>query len=228
LLRARARDATCALVFEAGRVGDAIITRRKGTGTLRVEATGKAAHAGNAHNEGASAIWSMARWIDRAHALTDHARGITVNVGRIEGGTSKNTVADRCRAEVDVRYITLDDGESIVKALRAAADEVCVPGTAITLTCEAARTPLERTTASAALYARYAVCQREASLGDAEAPLQGGGSDASTTAAVGVPSIDGLGPRGKGFHTLDEQVDLTTLVPKAEALLRFLWSTRRE
>jgi len=79
-----------------------------------------------------------------------------------------------------------------------------------------------RTDASAALAAEYGRCQAESGLGSGEAPLSGGGSDACTTSALGIPTIDGLGPRGSGFHTSEERVDLTSLVPKATALARFL------
>ena len=82
--------------------------------------------------------------------------------------------------------------------------------------------PLERTDASAALLAEYAACARAQGLGGDEAPLIGGGSDASTSSALGIPSIDGLGPRGAGFHTKDEHIEVSTLVPKAQALARFL------
>jgi glutamate carboxypeptidase len=81
---------------------------------------------------------------------------------------------------------------------------------------------LERTDASAVLCAAYLEAQRACGLGVGEAPLVGGGSDACTTGALGIPSIDGLGPRGGGFHTLDEHVELDSLVPKAEACLRYL------
>jgi glutamate carboxypeptidase len=90
----------------------------------------------------------------------------------------------------------------------------------------ASRLPLERTPASAALRDEYAACARAAGLGDGEAGLLGGGSDANTVAPLGVPAIDGLGPRGAGFHTTAEYVELATFVPKAEALLRFLWGRR--
>jgi len=222
LLREAARGATCALVFESGRAGDAIITRRKGTGTVTVDATGRAAHAGNAHHLGASAIRAMARWIDRAEALTDPARGVTVNVGTVSGGTSKNTVPERCRAAVDFRYVERDDGEAVVRGFEEIAREAAIPGTQLVVTGGVSRRPLARTEESAALCARYAACQRAAGLGDAEAGLVGGGSDASTTADAGVASIDGLGPRGEGFHTTGEYVELATLAPKAEALVRFL------
>jgi glutamate carboxypeptidase len=103
---------------------------------------------------------------------------------------------------------------------------VAPPGTSLALAGGVSRRPLVRTEASAALCARYAACQRAAGLGGAEAGLVGGGSDASTTADAGVASIDGLGPRGDGFHTTGEHVELATLAPKAEALVRFLAGLR--
>ena len=119
----RLADATGGLVFEAGRAKDAVVTRRKGTGAFTAVASGRAAHAGNLHHEGVSAIWALARFVDRAEALTDYQRGTTVNVGRIEGGQARNTVPDEARAEVDIRFITADDGEGLVAKLRAAAAE---------------------------------------------------------------------------------------------------------
>jgi glutamate carboxypeptidase len=222
LVRARARGAACALVFESGRPGDLVVTRRKGVASIHVEAHGVAAHAGNEPERGWSAIWALARFVDRAQALSEPARGLSVNVGTIRGGTSKNTVPDRAECEVDLRYETLEAGRALEAALEAAARDATLPGTRLALSRGAARAPLVRTPASAALAAEYGACQRESGLGAGDAPLAGGGSDACTTAEVGVPSIDGLGPRGAGYHTTREEVDLATLVPKAQALLRFL------
>jgi glutamate carboxypeptidase len=222
LVRERARGAACALVFESGRPGDLVVTRRKGVASVRVEAHGVAAHAGNEPEKGRSAIWALARFVDRAQGLSDPGRGLSVNVGTIHGGTSKNTVPERAECEVDLRYETLEAGRALEAALAAAAEGAALPGTRLALRRGAARVPLERTAASAALAAEYGACQRESGLGAGEAPLAGGGSDACTTAEVGVPSIDGLGPRGAGYHTAREEVDLATLVPKAQALLRFL------
>jgi glutamate carboxypeptidase len=224
ILRRELAGAACALVLEAGRAGDKIITARKGTGSARVIATGKAAHAGNAHDKGANAIWAIARFIDRAQAITDYARGVTVNVGKVSGGQSKNTVPDHAECTLDFRFVHMADGEATMDALRAAASAAAesVAGTAITASGGPARTPLERTDANVALYREYAAHARAAGLGDGEAPLLGGGSDASTTAAMGIPSIDGLGPRGSGFHTKDELIEIATLVPKAEAMAAFL------
>lgn len=222
ILRERARGAACALVFESGRPGDLVVTRRKGVVGLRAEARGIAAHAGNEPERGRSAIWSLARFVDRAQALGDPALGRSVNVGTFHGGTSRNTVPERAACEVDLRFETAEEGRALEAALGEAARAAAVPGTRVEIQRTSARPPLERTSASAALAAEYGACQRAAGLGSGEAPLAGGGSDACTTAAAGVPSIDGLGPRGGGYHTPSEEVDLASLVPKAEALLRFL------
>lgn len=223
-LKAIAQGARGALVFESGRAQDLIVTRRKGTGAIVAVATGKAAHAGNAHPEGKNAIWAIARFVDAAQRLTAYERGVTVNVGLISGGTSKNTVPAEARAQLDLRFETTADAHALVAALRTAAAEAqaAVPGTAIHLEGGPNRLPLERTAESAALLEAYAACQRDEGLGDGESPLCGGGSDANTVAAVGVPAIDGLGPRGQGFHTLKEFVELASFAPKTRALVRFL------
>ncbi len=223
-LAAAAKGATVALVFEAGRRGDAIITRRKGTMAMTARATGRAAHAGNAHHEGASAIRAMARFIEAAEAQTDYTRGVTVNVGTVRGGTSKNTVPAHCEAELDGRFERTEDAARLEAFLRDTASHPTVEGVTMALQGGVARWPLERSAESARWAERYGICQRAAGLFDGEADLQGGGSDASTTASIGVPSIDGLGPRGRGFHTPDEYVELDSLVPKCEALVRFLLS----
>jgi glutamate carboxypeptidase len=224
IIAATAAGSSACLVFEAGRAADAIITRRKGTGGLVVTFHGRAAHAGNAHREGANAIWAMARFVNAVQQLTDYDRGVTINVGQVSGGIGKNTVPDRAEANLDFRFTTRSDGERAVAAARIAAEQAVieVPGTRFDLSGGIARLPLERTEASAQLLAEYGACARAHGLGAGEAPLIGGGSDASTTSALGVPSIDGLGPRGTGFHTHGECIEVASLVPKAQALCRFL------
>jgi glutamate carboxypeptidase len=223
-LRELAQGASCALVFESGRMNDAIVTARKAVGLGTATARGKAAHAGARHEEGRNAIWALARFIDRAQRLTDYPRGVTLNVGKIEGGQGKNTVPDFARAQFDLRFVQPGDSAYVLAALqeaaRAAAAEV--PGTAIELSATVSREPMARTPASAALLAEYAACARASGLGSSEATPSGGGSDANTVSAVGVPAIDALGPRGDGFHTRDEYVVRASLAPKAEALARFL------
>jgi glutamate carboxypeptidase len=224
IIQERALGANAALVFEAGRKEDRIITRRKGTGGITVLAKGKAAHAGANHRDGVNAIWALARFVDLAQKLTDYDRGITVNVGKFTGGQGKNTVPHEAEALLDIRFCTTLDGERLVERLRDAMAAACegIAGASITLEGGIARFPLERSDQSAALLAAYAACAIASGLGGEEAPLIGGGSDASTTSTMGIASIDGLGPRGVGFHTKDEQIEVASLVPKAQALARFL------
>ena len=224
IIRRVCAGSAAALVFESGRAEDAIITRRKGTGAVEAVARGKAAHAGNHHADGANAIWAVARFVDAVQQLTDYPRGLTVNVGKVLGGQGKNTVPDHAEAHVDLRFCTRADGEWLMERFEEAAHRAAasVPGTHLSLSGGISREPLERSAQSAALLEAYAACARAAGLGSSEAGLIGGGSDASTTSSSGIPSIDGLGPRGKGFHTVEEHIEVSTLVPKAQALARFL------
>lgn len=229
LVRQAARGGAAALGFESGRVNDSIITARKGTASLRVHVHGRAAHAGNGHAEGANAIWALAKLIDRAQALTDYERGLTLNTGLVHGGEAKNTVPADAEAALDLRFLHEADGEGLQQAVLAlVADvEAAVPGTHVEVLRRSWRFPLERTEANAALAQAYGALQRLAGLGDGESPLQGGGSDAANAAAEGVASIDGLGPRGRGFHTKDEYIEVATLLQKAEVLVRYLHGAAR-
>jgi glutamate carboxypeptidase len=213
-----------ALVFEAGRAGDRIVTARKGTGMVDVHVTGRASHAGANHADGRNAIWALARWIDAAQGLTDYAKGVTVTVGVMKGGTAHNVVPAAASCEVDVRFETRADGEQLLEAFARIAQtvEAGMEGITIRVDGRLNRLPLERTPEGLSLLHAYAAAARHVGLGFEEAPLVGGASDANTTAALRIATIDGLGPRGKGFHTLDEQIEVASLVPKARALARFL------
>ena len=218
-----ATASSCALVFEAGRAQDAIITRRKGTGALTVKATGRAAHAGNCHADGINAILALSRFIVEAQKLTDYDRGLTVNVGTISGGSSRNTVPAYAECALDFRSECAADGHALVSRLHQLSNDVATEAT-FELIGGVKRPPLERTQASAALYERYATAARASGLGDGEAALLGGGSDANNIAALGIPCLDGLGPRGAGFHTHDEYIEASSLPLRTAALIRFLLS----
>src|SRR5262249_31090225 len=144
------------------------------------------------HHEGVNAIWALSRFVDRAQALTDYDKGVTVNVGLFEGGEARNTVPDAARADLDIRFVTASDGERLVadRESEARAAAASVPGSAIEMSGGISRQPLERTDESARLYAEYAACATAFGLGAVEAPLVGGGSDASTLSPLGVPCID--------------------------------------
>lgn len=233
LYRALAPLTTEALVFEAGRVADRLVTRRKGSGLFTVIAEGQAAHAGNRHAEGSSAIWALALVIPRIEQLTDYARGTTASFGLIEGGTAKNTVPDRAIAHLDARFTTMDEALAFAAALDAI---VSAPFDGLSereaperlrrasLRIEGAvsRPPMEPTDRTLSLLERYGTIAREVGLGAGEAPLQGGGSDANLLSAAGVPTLDGLGPFGEHFHETREWCSLQSLAQRTEALAIFL------
>jgi glutamate carboxypeptidase len=155
--------------------------------------------------------------------LTDYDRGVTVNVGTIAGGEARNTVPHHAECQIDFRLVSASDGEALVASVVALAERIAKEtGTTINVDGGIRRLPLERSEASAALCTRYAAAAKASKLGYSEAALIGGGSDASTVSTVGVPAIDGLGPRGSGFHTHSEHIEVSSLALRAEALLRFL------
>lgn len=184
---------------------------------------GKAAHAGNAHADGINAIWALARFVDAAQALTDYGRGVTVNVGTISGGTSKNTVPDRAECVLDFRMVARADGERVMTQLEAASTRIARDtGARIELDGGIRRPPLEPSEGSGALYRRYAACAAAEGLGDGESPSRRrlgcqrrGGPRRAGDRRAGAPG-------GRGFHTHDEHIELPTLLARTRALIRFL------
>ena len=225
LLRTLLPGCQLALVFESGRANDAIVTQRKGTGSARAVATGKPAHAGNAYWEGVNAIWAMSRFVDRAQQLSNKTTGVTVNVGTISGGSSKNTVPAEAKAELDLRFPTKALADQLWSSLHQAAQSLGVEGAQVKVEPGAGRLPMEKLPGTDAVLHRYAACAKAHGLAADEAAPQGGGSDGNTAAAMGIPTLDALGPRGKGFHTPDEYIEVATLISRAQALADFLLST---
>jgi glutamate carboxypeptidase len=224
---------SAALVFEAGREEDRIVTRRKGGGLYSITARGVAAHAGNRYLDGTNAIVALSLVLPRIEAMSDPAIGTTVSVGLIEGGTAKNTVADRAVAHLDARYESMVEVARIEAAMRAlladpfaSLDESIAPArlrrATLVLEGGVTRPPMEPQAGTDALLAQYAACARAVDLDAGEAPLQGGGSDANLLASHGVPCIDGLGPYGQYFHETREWCDLGSLRKRTKALARFL------
>lgn len=222
-----AAGADAALVFEAGRTGDRIVTARKGGAVFAIEAHGKAAHAGNRHADGVSAIHALALRVAQLEALTDYPRGVTVNVGLFRGGSAKNTVPEHARCEVDARFLRAEDGPWLEHAVQSIiGDAEALPeklrSVQFATVGGVTRPPMEASGASRALRLAYERHAAGAGLGIGEAPLQGGGSDANLLAAAGVPSIDGLGPYGEHFHERGEWCSLSSLHRRTQALATFL------
>jgi glutamate carboxypeptidase len=178
----------------------------------RLVVQGRPAHAGVDHDKGRSAIREMAHQVLALEAITDYARGITVNVGTIRGGTVTNTVPSRCEAMVDFRVPDTDAADHVLSRMRA----LKPVGADVTVDVEVElnRPPMVKTPAVAELLARAQGWARDAGIALTDAPMTGGGSDANFTAAMGVPTLDGLGVDGNNAHTLHEYLLVSTLVPR--------------
>lgn len=221
IVEAEARRARAVLVLEPPAGGGRVKTARKGTGMFTVEARGRAAHAGLEPEKGASAILEIGRQIERLHAMNNPATGISVNVGVVEGGTLSNVVAAEARAEVDLRFSTIEEGariESEILRLRPVDDRV-----RLVVRGGINRPPLERTDGVVALYehARRIAATLDYELGEAQV---GGASDGNFAAAIGAPVLDGLGIDGDGAHAMHEHV-LIDDIPRRGALLSGLIAT---
>lgn len=225
-LEQRARGARAALVFEAGRAHDALVVARRGSGYARVTAHGRAAHAGNALREGRNAIVALARFVDRAEKEAGALSGGSLSTGLFRGGSTRNTVPALAEAELDLRFDNPTAQAHIEHLLHDAARLTALEseGVRLELAIHITRAPLASTKASERLAEHYGKCQLASGLLAGIAPQQGGGSDANTVGALGIPVIDGLGPRGTGFHTHDEKIEIPSLRMKACALIRFLLS----
>jgi len=214
-----ARDCDAVLVAEPPMPDGGAKTQRKGVGMYELRVRGRAAHAGIEPEAGASAIHAIARLITDAVALARPDVGTTINVGRVRGGTTGNVVADDALAELDVRYIEPAEGERVDSALRAlSVDDERI---AIEWSGGENRPPLVRAEGVLALYER--VREHAAAAGfDLPHGATGGGSDGCFTAAIGVPTLDGLGLTGAGAHTDHEHVRLAPIAQRLDWWTRML------
>jgi glutamate carboxypeptidase len=207
-----ARESDAVLVLEPSLPGGAAKTSRKGCGDFELIVHGIPAHAGLDPGKGASAIHELAHQIAVIEQLQDLDRGISVNVGLISGGSRTNVVAEEARARIDVRVPTMADAAAVEARLKELQPRL--KGTKLELHGSVGRPPLERSPQVVRLFelARETARELGQELGEGGA---GGGSDGNFTAALGVPTLDGLGPRGDGAHALHEHVELADLAWRA-------------
>jgi len=196
-------------------------TARKGVGEAELIVHGRASHAGLAPQEGVNAVHELARQITRIEKWNDLRRGVTINAGIIEGGTRTNVIPERARAVLDLRALRVSDMHSLEVRLHGL--RAFQAGARLEITGGFNRPPLERKM-SAALFAHAQLLakQMEFSLGECTA---GGGSDGNFTAALGIPTLDGLGAVGDGAHSSHEHVLINTM-PARAALLAALLAAR--
>jgi glutamate carboxypeptidase len=210
-----ARRSRAVLVLEPSLPGGAVKTSRKGCGSYQVIVRGVAAHAGIEPQKGASAVQELAHQILRINAMQDLGRGLSVNVVQVSGGLRSNVIPDEARATVDVRVPTAAAASEVAAAFRAlrAVDS----RTTVEAQGGIDRPPLERTGLVERLYKQARAVAAEMGVELAEGGT-GGGSDGNFTAALGVPTLDGLGAIGDGAHALHEHVEIESLSDRAALL----------
>ncbi|MGN7312562.1 M20 family metallopeptidase [Alkalicoccobacillus gibsonii] len=206
-----------ALVMEPARTDGSLVSSRRGGGLYKMEVSGRAAHSGIEPEKGRSAIEELSHKVIKLHALSDHENGISVNVGLINGGSSVNTVAPKATGEIDIRITKMEQAEPLAKKI----EEICatpdVDGTSIKLEGGITRPPMEKNTQTIELLDTIKEVGEEIGLPITDIST-GGGSDASFTSAMGIATIDGLGPKGGNQHNEGEYLEIETLVERAELL----------
>jgi glutamate carboxypeptidase len=216
VIEREARGQRYVLVTEPARCGGKIVTERKGIGVFVIRTKGKPAHAGGDPDKGRNAIVAMAEIVLTINALNDPARGITTNVGLIAGGTARNTVAEECMIEVDLRFCdhtSAGEMEERIRALKSSRPDI-----ETTVTGKITRPPFVRGRGVDLVFEKAAAIAKEIGFRLESAPRVGGGSDGNFTVAMGIPTLDGLGVDGDGAHTNHEHMLFSSIEPRTRLL----------
>ncbi len=220
LTERNAAGSKAVLVLEPGTgLAGKLKTARKGVGGFRITVHGKAAHAGLDFAAGASAVLELARLVERISGFSDARRGITVNPGVISGGTRSNVVAAQARAEIDIRVVRAKDAIPLEKKLRSLRPRD--PRCTIEIRGGLNRPPMERSAGTVRLFRTAQKAARELGL-ELEESLSGGGSDGNFTAALGIPTLDGLGAVGEGAHAIHESILISRMAERTALLAKLL------
>jgi glutamate carboxypeptidase len=206
-----------ALVLECARANGDIVSARKGIADYEITITGRAAHAGVEPEKGRSAILEAAHQVLALHELNGRWPSVTVNAGVIEGGTRPNVVPASCRMELDLRAESASEFELAAAEVEAIVTHPTFEGVSAVLRKAAFHPPMERTAGNARLAALAIAIAGDLGYELRDA-LTGGASDANTTTAAGLPTLDGLGPVGGDDHSADEWLDLSSVVPRTTLL----------
>ena len=217
IIETEAKKNKYVLVTEPARDGGKVVTARKGAMRFQISTHGRPSHSGLRHEDGRSAIREMAHIILKLEALTDYEKGITTNVGLITGGTGCNVVPEHCSIELDVRVDTIEQA----KKIEALINDYSSVNRDIKISIDGGlnRPPYDKDDGILSLFehARTLAAEIGFELKDLKT---GGGSDGNFTAALGIPTLDGLGADGHGAHTLDEFIYYSSLVERTQLMLR--------
>jgi glutamate carboxypeptidase len=221
LIQALAGEHDIAMGLEAARTNGALVSARKGISAFTVEVEGRAVHAGVRPAEGVNAALEAAHKTVALQSLNGRWPDVTCNVGVLRGGHRINVVPDRAVMQVEVRAATTTGLEQAMDEVARIVAATTVPGARAKLLPAHRHTPMERTPAVAALVAEAQGVARDLGFEVGEAAT-GGAGDANTTAAAGLPTIDGLAPLGGNAHGPDEWLDLNSVVPRTALLAGLL------
>jgi glutamate carboxypeptidase len=222
LIEAEGRKAKYVLVTEPARDGGKIVTSRKGVARFEVFIKGVPSHAGTRPEDGRSAIRELGNVIYTLEAMNDLARGVTVNVGFVRGGTKPNVIPEEAYAEVDMRVPTLADADELVPKILGLKSKT--EGVSVSVTGELNRPPYEKSNAGTALFEHAKALAAEIGF-ELRDSYSGGGSDGNFTAPF-TATLDGLGVDGEGAHTNYEQIYISSIEPRTRLLHR-LYQTLR-
>jgi glutamate carboxypeptidase len=220
-IRGLVPDHDAALVLECARANGDIVSARKGVADVELTYTGRAAHAGVEPEKGRSAILAAAQGVVALHTLNGRWPGVTLNAGVIAGGTRPNVVAAGCRVQLDLRAATAETFEAASAEVERIAAAPGIPGVTATRRRIAHHPPMEKSPATERLAELAIAIAGEIGFAMRDAAT-GGASDANTTAAAGLPTLDGLGPIGGDDHSADEWLDLASVVPRTTLLAGLL------
>lgn len=223
LIEQMAIEKKCCLFMEPARANGALVSARRGGGGYIIKVYGKAAHAGIAPQDGANAIAEMAHKIIKFQALNDLAQGISVNVDVIHGGTAINVIADYVEVDVDIRTSKVEQGAILEKKITQICNEVHIPGTRTEMVGGIQRPPMEKNQGTVMLLERIYEIGEELGMKLKDVST-GGGGDASFTSALGIPTIDGLGPIGGNAHSENEYLEIPSLTERTLLLAKFIKS----
>jgi glutamate carboxypeptidase len=216
VIEREARGQRYVLVTEPARDGGKVVTERKGIGVFVIRTRGRPAHAGGDPDKGRNAIVAMAEIVLAISGLNDPRRGITTNVGLIAGGTARNTVAEECMIEVDLRFCdpaNASEMEAKLKALKSSRPDI-----ETIVTGKITRPPFVRGRGVDLVFDKAATIAKEIGFNLKRAPRVGGGSDGTFTVAMGIPTLDGLGVDGDGAHTNHEYMLFSSIEPRTRLL----------
>ncbi|WP_245805855.1 M20 family metallopeptidase [Bacillus alkalicellulosilyticus] len=226
LIEAQAKGMAYALVMEPARKDGSLVTERRGNGRFTIKIKGKAAHSGIEPEKGRSAIQELAYKIVKLHELNDYEHGISVNVGMIKGGDAVNTISSNAVGHIDVRVSTPEQVTEMEHKIEEVCSSTVVRGTKVELKGDMSRPPMIKNEKIEKLFGIIQDVGKEIGLSIKDTKT-GGGSDASFTAALGIPTIDGLGPIGGNAHSENEYLEIPSLTERtlllAKVIERLAW-----